>query len=328
MKKKIELNKAFLVLLIIVICVIATIINPRFATQDNFVSIARQISAPGILAVGMTFVLLTGGIDLSAGYGITLGAIAMGLVYNYSNNPWLSMLGAIIACAILGLLNGILITQLNIVPFIATLATMSITQGVLNIIALGSKFFLKNEVFAFIAVGELFNLKILPISTLIFLLIFIMGVIILKHTKLGRYVYSIGSSEKNTAIAGINTEKYKMLVYIISGITMGIASIVMASRISQVTQESGGNVYLMDAIAAAILGGTDISGGKGDIIGTLLGVIFLGIISNLLVFLSIPTIAQQFFKGIVIILALVVNHISGVLKEKEDLSSQSRSFIK
>lgn len=242
----------------------------------------------------------------------------MGLLFNHTGNPWLSMLGAVVAGGILGLVNGLLVSKLKVIPFISTLATMSIAQGILNVIALGSKFFLKHEVFTTIAVGDVFGTGF-PLCTLIFLIVFAVGEVILRCTTLGRYVYAIGSSEKNTKLAGINTGRYKMMVYIICGLTMGIAAIIMACRISQVTQESGGNTYLMDCIAAVIIGGTAIEGGKGDMVGTLLGVIFLGVISSLLVFLSIPTIAQQCFKGLVIVMALLMNYFSKRLKEKEDV---------
>ena len=325
MKKSIDWSKLILVGLIVAMSIIATCVNPRFASADNLLGIARQIAAPGVLAIGMTFVILTGGIDLSAGYGITLGAIVMGLLFNHTGNPWLSMLGAVVAGGILGLVNGLLVSKLKVIPFISTLATMSIAQGILNVIALGSKFFLKHEVFTTIAVGDVFGTGF-PLCTLIFLIVFAVGEVILRCTTLGRYVYAIGSSEKNTKLAGINTGRYKMMVYIICGLTMGIAAIIMACRISQVTQESGGNTYLMDCIAAVIIGGTAIEGGKGDMVGTLLGVIFLGVISSLLVFLSIPTIAQQCFKGLVIVMALLMNYFSKRLKDKEDVRARARIF--
>lgn len=325
MKKRVDLSKLILLGLIVVMSIVATCVNPRFASRDNLIGIARQISAQGVLAVGMTFVILTGGIDLSAGYGITLGAIVMGLLFNSTGNPWISMAGAVVAGGILGLINGLLIAKVKVMPFISTLATMSVAQGVLNVIALGSKFFLKDPVFTTVAVGGVFGTDF-PLCTAIFLIVFVIGDVILKRTTLGRYVYAIGSSEQNTELAGISTAKYKMLVYVISGLAMGVAAIIMACRISQVTQESGGNTYLMDCIAAVIIGGTDIAGGKGDMVGTLLGVIFLGVISSLLVFLSVPTIAQQCFKGLVIIVALLMNYFSKNLKEKEDIRSKARVF--
>ena len=325
-KRAIDWSKVILIALILVMCIITTLVNKRFATINNLLTIAKQISSPGILAMGMTFVILTGGIDLSAGYGITLCAIVMGLIFNATGNPWLTMVGAIGAGCILGITNGLIITRLRVIPFITTLATMSITQGVLNVIALGSKFFLKDPVYTAIAAGGVMGSQF-PISVAVFLVVFILCQLILKLTTLGRYVYAIGSSEKNTKLAGINTKHYKTLVYVLSGLCMGVASIIMASRISQITQESGGNTYLMDAIAAVIIGGTPTEGGRGDMVGTLLGVILLGVISSLLVFLSIPTIGQQCFKGIVIIVALLLNRISKVLKEKQEIEEKSRVFL-
>lgn len=328
-KRNVDWSKIILIVLIIVMSIIATMVNPRFATLKNIISISKQVAAPGILAMGMTFVILTGGIDLSAGYGVTMCAIVMGLVFNRTGNPWLSMVGALLAGILLGSVNGILISKLRVIPFISTLATMSIAQGVLNVIALGSKFFLKHPVYTAIAAGTVFGSSAtgFPISVAIFLAVVVICQVVLKRTLLGRYVYAIGSSEKNTVVAGINTGRYKIMVYMLSGVMMAIAAIVMASRISQVTQESGGNTYMMDAIAAVIIGGAPTEGGKGDMIGTLLGVIFLGVISSLLVFLSIPTIAQQCFKGMVIIAALVLNHISKILKEKEEINERARVFL-
>ena len=325
MKRNIDWSKVILIILIVVLSVVTTCVNKRFASVDNLLSIMRQISAPGILAVGMTFVVLTGGIDLSTGYGVTLGAIVLGLVFNKTGNPWLAMLGGVAACVLLGIVNGLLITKAKIIPFITTLATMLVTRGVLNVIASGSKFFLKDDVFTAIASGGVLGGRF-PISTLIFLVFFAVAVVLLKWTPFGSYVYAIGSSEKNTQLAGIKTGRYKFFTYVILGVAMGVAAIVMGSRIMQVTQESGGDSYLMDCLMAVIIGGTAIEGGKGDLLGTFLGVIFLGIVSSLLVFLSIPTIAQQCFKGLIIILALLLNYASKQLKARQEIEAKARLF--
>lgn len=320
-KHNIEWNKLVLIVLIIVLSIVATIVNTRFATLSNVISILKSIAAPGVLAFGMTFVILTGGIDLSAGYGVTLSAIVMGLVFNATDSPWLALLGAIVAGTLLGIVNGVLVAKFKIIPFIVTLATMTLTKGVLNLLALGNKFFLKHKVLTAVASKNFLGI---PIATWIMVAVFVVCTLLLKYTKLGSYVYAIGSSEKNAKLGGIKTDWYKLLVYVICGAAMGIAAFLMASRIMQVTQESGGDSYLMDALSAVIIGGTAMEGGKGDTFGTLLGVLFMGIISSLLVFLSIPTIGQQCFKGIVIILALLLNYASKRIKEKEEITNREK----
>lgn len=311
--KDIDWSKIILFTLIVLFTIIASLINPSFATLRNALNIFRQSSAIGILAVGMTFVILTGGIDLSAGYGVTMGAIVTGLVFLKTQNAVLGIIGGIIACTILGLVNGIIVTKIKIIPFIVTLATMSVTQGILNLVAAGIKVQLKDPVFNYIGTV---TLVVVPGYSILMVVVFIIGDIMLKRTKLGGYIYAIGSNEKNTKLAGIKVNKYKIAAYVISGICMALAAVIMGSRIVLVTQESGGNSMLMDCIAAVIIGGTSIEGGKGDMLGTFLGVIFIGIISSMLVFLSIPAIAQDLFKGLVIIAALFFNLLSKKMKEK------------
>lgn len=323
-KNNIEWNKLVLIILIIALSIVATIVNSRFATLSNLISILKAIAAPGVLAFCMTFVILTGGIDLSAGYGVTLSAIVMGLMFNATSSPWMGLIGAIIAGTLLGIVNGILVAKFKIIPFIATLATMTATKGVLNLLALGNKFFLKHKVLTAVASKAFLGI---PIAFWVMLVVFVVCTLLLKYTKFGSNVYAIGSSEKNAKLGGIKTNRYKLIVYIISGIGMGIAAFLMASRIMQVTQESGGDSYLMDALSAVIIGGTAMEGGKGDMFGTLLGVLFMGIISSLLVFLSIPTIGQQCFKGIVIILALLLNYISKRIKEKEEITNKEKILL-
>lgn len=323
-KRNIDWNKLVLLILIVVLSIIASHINARFATMANVVSILKSIAAPGVLAFGMTFVILTGGIDLSAGHGVTLCAIVMGLMFNATENPWLSLVAAVITGILLGAVNGFLISKLNIIPFISTLATMTLTKGVLNLLALGNKFFLRHEIFTAVAAKNFLGI---PICTWLMILVFVICTLMLNNTRFGSYIYAIGSSEKNAKLGGIKTERFKFCAYVICGIGMGIAAFLMACRIMQVTQESGGESYLMDSLAAVIIGGTSMEGGKGDMTGTLLGVVFMGIISSLLVFLSIPTIAQQCFKGIVILLALILNYISKKIKEKDEIAERERIMM-
>lgn len=302
--KKVDRGLIILFGLIALFSVISQCLSSNFLTPSNMIGILRQTSHMGILAVGLTFVLITGGIDLSTGYGVTLGAIVIGLIFTQTGNAVLAAVGGILAAAALGLCNGLLITKVRVVPFVTTLATMSLSQGILNLISAGRKLQLKHEFFSFIGKSSIAGI---PVTVLLMFLVFGAGALVLNHTRFGSSVYASGSNEKNAALSGIPVVRYKIFVYMVSGFCMGISALVMGTRIVLVTQESGGNSLMMDAIAAAVIGGTDINGGKGSMLGTFLGVIFIGVINNMLVFLSIPPAAQELFKGILIIAALFLN---------------------
>ena len=310
---KIDHKLIMLLIIIIVFSTIITIFNPRFLRYENITNILFQYSVVGIMAIGMTMVIITGGIDLSVGYGITTGAIICGVVFIYTENPILSIIAAITVTTILGLINGFLISIVRITPFVATLATMSLMQGLLNLAGQGQRIMLRHAVFDFIGKTSFLGISI---STYIMALAYIIGMIVLNYTKLGSYIYAIGSNEKNAGLAGINTTKYKLIVYAISGFMMGISAVLLGSKLTLVTQSSGGQNILMDTIAAVIIGGTSLSGGSGKLTGTLAGVVLLGIISNTLTLLNVPGIAQDFFRGIVIILALLINVIPPKIKIK------------
>lgn len=307
--KRIDMKKAdwgliILFTLIVLFSIVSQSLSSNFLTISNIMGILRQTSHMGILAIGLTFVLITGGIDLSTGYGVTLGAIVIGLVFTQTGSAPLAILCGLAATLILGLCNGLLITKVKVVPFVTTLATMSLSQGILNIISAGKKLQLKDDLFSFIGKSSLAGI---PTAAVIMILMFLIGSLMLNYTRFGSSVYASGSNEKNASLSGIPIVKYKILVYVFSGLCMGISALVMGTRIVLVTQESGGNSLMMDAIAATVIGGTDINGGKGSMLGTFLGVIFIGVINNMLVFLSIPPAAQELFKGILIIAALFLN---------------------
>ena len=299
-------DKSLMILfcLIVLFSIVSQCLSSNFLTPSNLIGILRQSSHMGILAVGLTFVLITGGMDLSTGYGVTLGAIVIGLVFTQTGQAGLSILCGIGVTLLLGLCNGLLITKVKVVPFVTTLATMSLSQGILNIISAGKKLQLKHELFSFFGKEQITRI---PVSVIVMFLTFGIGAALLYYTRFGSSIYACGSNEKNAALSGIPVVRYKILVYVFSGLCMGLSALIMGSRIVLVTQESGGNSLMMDAIAAAVIGGTDINGGKGSMLGTFLVVIFIGVINNMLVFLSIPSAAQGLFKGMLIIAALFLN---------------------
>ena len=305
-RKYIEKNTLVMIVVVAIFSVIINFMNHKFLTLGNLSNILQQISYSGVLAAGMTFVLITGGIDHSAGFGVTFGAVVIGNVFLYSQNPILAMLAGLAACTLLGLINGLIISITKIVPFVVTLATMSLTQGVLNLMGAGKRLNLKDPVFEIIGRGKIGGIALT--SWIMFLVLLIFG-IILNNTKLGNYTYAIGSNEQNAQITGISVNLCKVVIYTMSGLCMGISAILLGSRTVLVTQNSGGSSLLMDTLAAVILGGTSTAGGIGRMSGTFIGVIMMGIISNALTLLKIPSQSQELFKGLVIVIVLLFTPI-------------------
>lgn len=293
--------------IMIVFFAVVTLINPKFIRPTNLFNILQSVSVMGILAIGMTFVLITGGIDLAAGYNVTLSAVTVGAVFMDTSNPYLAMLAGFGISLFIGIINGIFISHFNIMPFIATLATMAIAQGLIQLIGAGKLMQLRHPIFDFVGKRKIGNLAI---SSLIMLLGIGIGYVILHHSKLGNYTYAIGSNKKNAEVAGVNVRGYTLIVYALSGACAGLSGILLGSRVTLVTLNSGGSSLLMDTIAAVILGGVNTSGGEGKILGTLIGIIFLGMISNALTLLNVPSVAQDLFKGLVIISALALNALT------------------
>ena len=295
------------VLLLIIFSTVVGIISPTFLSMNNFVNISQQIVPVGIISLGMMFVIITGGIDFVAGWGVAIAAVTTGVVFSLTENIFLSVGIAILIGLIIGITNGLIITRLKLQPFIVTLAVMSIVQGLTYVLSSGRYIFVRHEVYDFIGRGNLFGL---PNSFIILVLVYVLGYILQNRTKLGTYTYAIGDNEEGARLAGIDIKKYKVLVYIISGLCMAIASIVIISRISLVTPTVGGIRILLDSVAAVIIGGTSITGGKGTVQGTFIGVILIGLISNALNLLNVPPVYQDVFKGGVIILALFFDVIA------------------
>ncbi len=291
----------------IIFSAVVAVLNAKFLTLANFLNIFQQVAVLGILAVGMTFVIITGGIDLSVGNSVTMGVVIVGSVFMLTRSAWLAILIGFAACLALGILNGFFVAKLKIMPFVATLATMSVAQGLTVLIGSSKMLQLKDPVFDFI--GKT-NFGGIAVSTIIMLLFVIAGTLVLNNTKLGSYTYALGSNEKNAKLAGINAGMYKFAIYSLQGACVGVACTVLGSRITLVTLSSGGSSLLMDTIAAVILGGVSTAGGSGKMPGTLVGIVFMGIISNALTLLNVPAVSQDLFKGVVIVAALVLNAFS------------------
>lgn len=290
-------------LVLILICIIASQLSPVFFTMKNFSNVARQTSITAILAIGMTFVILTGGIDLSVSSVLAVtGAIGAGVLANTSNLVY-TVFVMLALGASFGLANGLLITRFKMPPFIATLATMVVARGVTMVYTKGYPIAVKSKAFRFFGRGEIFGIYV-PILIMIF--IYLLSAYILKNTKFGRYVYSTGGNEEATMLSGINVKKVKTIVYIISGFLASVGGLILTARLSS-AQPTAGLGSELDAIAAVILGGTSLNGGLGSVGGTIIGAFILGVLSNILNLMNVNPFYQDVVKGLVIVIAVVTD---------------------
>lgn len=301
---KLVLDKFLALAGLVALCVILTILTPNFLTFDNLVNVARQISITGIVAVGMTIVIVTSGIDLSVGSVLALAACAAGLLMSRGLPVPVALTAGVGVGALCGLVNGLLITKLRITPFIATLGMMSVARGAALVITGGIPVDTLPESVATIA-G---NLGPVPIPVLVMLLVALVGAAILGWTRLGRYAYALGSNEEAVRLSGIAVDRYKIAIYVISGLLAAVAGMVMMARLSS-AQPTGGNMMELDAIAAVVIGGASLMGGRGTIFGTIVGVAIIGVLRNGLVLLDVSAFWQQLVIGVVIVLAVALDQV-------------------
>ncbi|MBS4538848.1 ribose ABC transporter permease [Clostridium sp. D2Q-11] len=292
---------------LVVFSIIISLLNDRFLTVPNLLNILRQTSINAVIAAGMTFVILTGGIDLSVGSTVAFsGAIAASLIAG-GYNVFLSILIALSIGALIGLINGIIISKGKVQPFIATLATMTLIRGATLVFTdgrpIGVGFEGPAEIFNFIGSGYFLGI---PIPIYLMILVFAIAYYILRQTRLGRYVYSLGDNEEATKLSGINTNKIKTSVYMISGLLAALTGIIITARLSS-AQPTAGDGYELDAIAAVVLGGTSLAGGVGSIFGTVIGALIIGILSNALNLMNVSSYYQLMAKGLVILIAVLLD---------------------
>ena len=286
-----------LYILLLVLIIVVSVLNTNFLSAQNIKNIFQQVSINGILAVGMTFVIITGGIDLSVGSLLGFSGVIAASFVSGGGNPLLAVLAGIAAGLVFGVVNGVLVSYAKIVPFIVTLGMLSIARGFTNVYTHGSPIIKLNK--AFTALGQSSFLGIgLPVW--IFVCMLLVGYVLLHTTKLGRYTLAVGGNESAAKTSGINTAKIKMFAYTFTGFCCGLAGILMTAK-TNAGAPNAGTGYELDAIAAAIIGGTSPSGGKGSIFGTLLGVLIFGIIQNALDILNVSSYIQQVIKGLIII---------------------------
>lgn len=298
-------NKPLVVLLIL--CVVVSLVNDRFLTYSNIMTVLRQSSINAVIATGMTFAILTGGIDLSVGSVLAIcGALAATLIASGMN------LGLVLLVVLgmglgFGLINGILISKGRLQAFIATLGTMTLLRGFTLVYTNGKPITTSGspstEAFAFIGTGYIGPI---PVPVYIMLLVFVAAWYFLRHTRTGRYVYALGSNEEATLYSGIKTDRVKIIVYAVSGMLAALAGLIITSRLGS-AQPTAGVGYELDAIAAVVLGGTSMAGGIGTIYGTAIGALIIGVLNNVLNLMQVPSYYQDVAKGAVILLAVLLD---------------------
>ncbi|MFV0436158.1 MAG: ABC transporter permease [Desulfopila sp.] len=287
---------------LIALCLFLTVATDSFFSARNFLNIFDQISVIGVIAVGMTFVILIGGIDLSVGSVLALSMMVLGYLNIELGQPmYIAIAGALLVAALTGLVGGLLITLLNIPPFIGTLAMMSIARGLANLITNGQQL---------IGFPSWFNMAaiiryggVLTLTVAIMLIVFALAWVFQRYRSGGRVLYAIGGNPEVARLAGINVKRATTLVYVCSAFLSGVAGLIYAARLDAV-QPSSGIAYELDAIAAVVIGGTSLSGGTGGVGGTIIGVLIIGVLRNGLNLLQVSPFIQQLIIGIVIVIAV------------------------
>lgn len=304
-KKDIEkvLRQFGLVFVALFIIVFMSFKSEVFLTSQNIINILRQISINGILAVGMTFVILTGGIDLSVGSVVAITGVIVGSLLQNGTNWFVASIAALAISVVCGIINGWLISYIGFQPFIATLSTMTIGRGFAQVYSDGKPYMITDPEFKMIGQGYFMNI---PIPIILLVIFCIIGLIILQTTTFGRYVFAIGGNMSAAKLSGVRTQRVQLLVYVMSSVCAWMVGLILAARISS-GQPTAGESYEMDAIAATAIGGTSMNGGIGSLTGTITGFVILGLLQNSMNLMNINSFWQQIVKGLLIIIAVFLD---------------------
>ena len=278
---------------LVLLCVIISFVTPKFLSVANITNVFTQVSVNAIISVGMTFVILTGGIDLSVGSTLAISGALSASIVKSTGSITLAIIGAAICGIIIGFINGILIAKGKLQAFIATLATMTIFRGVTLVYTDGTPISKLSDAFSKIGNAKLW---FIPVPVIITIIIAAIGIFVLSQTKFGRYLYALG----------INTDKIKMMTYVVSGFVSAIAGVIITSRIGSASPNAGTG-FELDAIAAVVIGGTSLAGGEGKISGTIVGALIIGVLNNGLNLMNVSPFYQSIVKGLVILIAVLLD---------------------
>jgi len=301
----IQKNKPLVVL--VILCIIMACLSDNFFTWRNILTVLRQTSINAVIATGMTFAILIGGIDLSVGSVLAICGAVMANLIASGMDLILAILITLLLGLAIGIVNGLLISKGRLQPFIATLGTMTLFRGFTLVYTqgkpIGTSGGTGSLIFGKIGSGYIFGL---PIPVYIMIIVFVIAYYILRHLRTGRYVYALGSNEEATIYSGVKTDKVKLFVYGASGLLAALAGIIVTARLGTASPTAGEG-YELDAIAAVVLGGTSMSGGVGTIGGTAIGALIIGILNNALNLLQVPSYYQNVAKGAVILFAVLLD---------------------
>nr|WP_229671671.1 ribose ABC transporter permease [Lentibacillus kapialis] len=282
--------------------------SDAFFTLDNIFNLLRQISVNALIAFGMTFVILTAGIDLSVGSLLALGSALTAGLLTSEMDPLLAVLLGLLIGFGLGAINGLIITKGKVAPFIATLATMTIYRGATLVYTDGMPITGLSDSFAFEMIGGGYVFGV-PFPAILMLVVFLILFFVLNKTVFGRQVYAVGGNEEVSVLSGIKADRVKIWVYSLTGMLSVLAGMILTSRLNS-AQPTAGEMFELDAIAAVVIGGTSLMGGRGRITGTLIGALIIGVIDNGLNLMNVSSFYQQIVKGGVILLAVLLDRKS------------------
>ena len=291
------------------LCLLLWILTPHFLTVANALNVMEQTSINAIVAVGMTFVIISGGIDLSVGSLVALSGVVLASALKSGWPVPLAMAAGLGVGAATGLINGLVIAFGRLPPFIMTLGMMSVARGAALLMTDGRPISGFDAGFRSIATGRVLGV---PAPIVLTVAIYAVAHFVLSRTRFGRYVYGIGGNEEATRLSGVNVRFHKTMVYVVSGVTSAIAAVLLTARLNT-AQPIAGIMYELDAIAAVVIGGTSLSGGEGNLGGTLIGALTMGVLRNGLNLLGVSSFLQQLVIGVVIIVAVLVDVL---VKEK------------
>ncbi len=308
-----SLNRYILIVLLVVELIAFSVISPYFLTIKNIFAIGLNISVLGIVAIGQTICILTSDFDLSVGNAAAFTGIMLGFFFQNMGLPYVpAFLLALLVAALIGLVNGLLITKLKINAFITTMATNFMLGGMVLLVSNGTAILVSDKSFGLLGKTTLTTLKI-PLPMVLLLVLYLIFAWILKNTVLGRHIYCVGGNAEAAKIAGINIHLVKIIAYIMSAVLSGFAGIILSSRMNA-AQLTVGSTYSMESIAGTVLGGTILAGGKGKIMGTLVGVLITGILSNGLTMVGVSQAWRDIATGLLLIFAIVMQNMTSKIK--------------
>ena len=289
--------------LLVALCIYFSFASPYFHSINNYLNMLRQMTVSAVIACGMNFILLVGGIDLSVGSVVAVAGVVAAEISILTKDMFLTILAVLLTGVLIGFINGTLIVKFRIPPFIVTLAMMSILRGGVMVYTNSNTYF--GLMPRLMAVGQGY-IGIIPIPVIIMVVIFIISIFILSKTRFGLHVYAVGGNEEVSRLSGINTKAIMVCVYIICGTLAALAGLITTARTAAATPTAGQG-YELDAITAVVLGGTNMNGGSGSLAGTLAGVAVLTVLTNGLTMLNINVYWVQIIKGIILLVAIIVS---------------------